>query len=144
MGKLNIGQKDQLKAVKQPIRPATEPLQAPMAIQSPVVQNAIAPVIERHIEYVDRPVEVVREVIVEVPVYKEIIVERKEEVPVFKEIIKEVRVEVPVVREVVREVEKIVRIPVIERVKHVPAWVGILFWFEIVKYAGIAIWLAVK
>lgn len=145
MGKLVLGPKDQLDAPKQP---AKARIAAPKVDAAPQYKQVAAERIERQVELIEKPVYITKEVIVEVPVIKEIIVERVEQVPIIQEVIKEIRVEVPV--EVIKEVErvvekeKIVKIPVITRVKYVPKWVNYLFWFEIVKYIGLAYWLMVK
>lgn len=141
MGKMWLGPKASLNAPNQAINADKPSASAEVATQ-PVATVQIVK------QFIDRPVEIIKEVIVEVPVIKEIIVERIEQVPVFKEIIKEVIVEVPVEVikevEVIREVEKVIRIPVVEIRKEVPAWVRILFWFEIVKYAAAIAWFALK
>lgn len=142
MGKLTLGSKDSLKSSIKPNkgRKTTLPLNDDQVITPK--ENQTEKLIEREIQFIEKPVYITKEVLVEVPIIKEVIVERKEEIPVFKEVIKEIRVEVPV--EVVKEVEKIVKIPVITRVKYVPKWVNFLFWFEIVKYIGLVYWLMVK
>lgn len=127
---------------KQDIGAVIEPLNAP----KPVLEAPLTPNVVEVVKTVDRPIEiikeievikeVVKEVKVEVPVYVDRfidrIVERIEEVPV----IKEVRVEVPV--------EKVVKIPVHVNHTVTPKWVDFVFWGLIIKYAAIAVWLAVK
>jgi len=137
MGKMWLGPKASLDVNKEPVAAQEPATKVEVSAQPQLAVQVIR-------EYIDRPVEVIKEVIVEVPTFKEIIVERVEQVPVIKEIIKEVIVEVPV--EVIREVEveKVIRIPVVEIRKEVPAWVRALVWFEVVKYATLLAWLAVK
>ena len=143
-----LGPKSELNLNKAPLAPVkalpAASTESPVDAQPEAVKAVIQPIIQE--VRVEVPVElikeVVREVRVEVPVevIREITREVIVEVPVevIKEVVREVRVEVPV------EIERIIKIPVIQQVKHIPAWVRLMFWFELIKYAGIAIWLVTK
>lgn len=94
-------------------------------------KEEIIKVVEKEvIREVKVPVEVIKEVKVEVPkiIEKTKVVEKKVPVEVIKEIIKEVKVEVPVEKIVEKEVEKQVVTEVVRMkiTRHLPRWAKVL------------------
>jgi hypothetical protein len=111
MGKMTFGMG---KASPSPQVPAMEPVERIVEI----IKEVRVEVPVEVIRYIDRPVEVIKVVEKRVEVPVETIQKVFVDVPVYYT--QEKIVEVPVIKEV--EIEKIVRIPVVEIRKHVPQY----------------------